>query len=62
MNKLINEQEQVKYVIKVNGKVVSIPFTSKMLAEQHINNLPQDQQIIAEVVPVTEDGRQILFG
>lgn len=61
MNKLINEQEQLKYAIKINGKVVSILFTSKMLAEQHLNNLPQEQQMIAEVVPVTKDGRQILF-
>ncbi len=62
MNKLINEQEQVRYVIKINGQTVSVPFASKMLAEQHIGNLPQDQQLLAEIVPVTDNGKQILFG
>lgn len=62
MNNLINETEQVRYVIMVNGQTVSIPFTSKMLAEQHIGNLPQDQQSIARVVTITENGQQILLG
>ena len=62
MNKLINEQEQVRYVIKVNGQTVSVPFATRPLAEAHLGNLPQDQQIIAEIVPVTEDNKQILFG
>ena len=62
MNKLINEQEQVRYVIKVNGVTVSVPFATKPLAEAHIGNLPPEQQVIAEIVPMTESGKQILFG
>lgn len=62
MQHLINEQEQVRYVIEVNGQTVSVPFATKMLAEQHLGNLPQDQQIIAKIVPITESGKQILFG
>lgn len=61
-NKLINEQKQVRYVIKVKGQNVSVPFATKMLAEQHLGNLPQEQQTIAEIVIVTEDGKQILLG
>ena len=62
MDNLINEQEQVKYVIVVNGKRVSVPFATRMLAEQHLGNLPPDQQTLAEIVTVTEDGRQVLLG
>lgn len=59
---LMGETEQPKYVIKVNGRTVSVPFPSKFLAEQHLGNLPKDQQAIAEIVPVTAGGQEILFG
>lgn len=59
---LMGENEQPKYVIKINGRIVSVPFPSKALAEQHLGNLPKDQQIIAEVVPVTKSGQEMLFG
>lgn len=62
MQNLINEQEQIRYVIKVNGQTVSVPFATKMLAEQHLGNLPQEQQVVAEIVIVTEEGKQVLFG
>lgn len=52
----------VQYVIKVNGIPVSAPFGDKMLAEMARNNLPEEQRMIAEVVPVTSDGKQILLG
>lgn len=62
MSQMLHEVEEAKYVIKANGVIVSIPFNSKILAEQHIENLPQDLRSIAEVVPVTPDGKEILFG
>jgi len=62
MQQMLHENQPNKYVIKVNGKVVSIPFSTKMLAEQNIANLPQEQQVCAEVVAVTPDGREIFFG
>jgi hypothetical protein len=52
----------VQYVIKVNGVPVSAPFGDKMLAEMAKNNLPEEQRMIAEVVPITTDGKQILLG
>jgi len=62
MSALLHEVDEVKYVVKVNGVAVSIPFTSHFLAEQHISTLPMDQQPLAEVVPVTADGQQLLLG
>lgn len=58
----MGDNEQPKYVIKVGGKVVSVQFPSKFLAEQHIGNLPKDQQAFAVIVPVTTGGQEILFG
>ena len=62
MNQMLHEVDEVKYVVKVNGQTVSIPFSSIMLAEQHISSLPVDQQPIAEVIPVTNSGQQLLLG
>ena len=62
MDKMINEAGQEKYVIKVNGQIVSIPFPSAQLAEAAIANLAEAHQAIAEVVPVTADGREVLLG
>lgn len=62
MQQMLHEVDEVKYVVRVNGVNVSIPFTSRMLAEQHIGNLPVDQQALAEVVPITTNGQQVLLG
>lgn len=58
----LQENNKVMYVIKVRGQVVSIPYTSPTLAEQNISLLSPEHQMIAEVVPVTEDGKEILLG
>lgn len=50
------------YVVKVNGANVSTPFTERMMAEMAKNNLPEEQKHLAEVVPVTSSGQQILLG
>ena len=62
MEQMLHEVEETKYVIKVNGRIVSIPFSSRMVAQQNVGNLPQEQQIIAEVVAVTPEGKELLFG
>lgn len=61
MENMIENNAQLKYVIKVNGKAVSKPFLSEAQALQHVVNLPQDQQPLAEVVPVTDDGKTLLL-
>ncbi len=53
--------DQINYVVKVNGVAVTAP-TSKAIAEQHKAALPGDSQKLAEVVPVTSDGKEVLFG
>ena len=58
---LIGEEQETRYVIKIRGQVVSIPFQSRQLAENHIANLPQDQQVLAEIIPIAPSGQQILM-
>lgn len=62
MEQILTDNEQVKYVIKVNGNIVSPAFADRMVAEMRKSELPPETQMVAEVVPVTEDGRQVLFG
>jgi len=62
MDTIINETGTLKYVIKVNGIVVSIPFQSQTQAQNAITNLSESQQSIATVVPVTENGQEVLMG
>ena len=50
-----------KYVVKVSGTAMSLPL-SRTLAEQYINNLQPNQQPLAEIVPVSEAGKEILLG
>jgi len=50
-----------KYIIKVNGSPVSAPL-SKPLAEEQIKKLHPNQQNLAELVPVQDDGKEMLFG
>jgi len=59
---MLQEVDEIKYVVRVNGVTVSIPFSSRMLAEQHVGNLPTEQQSLAEVVPVTPAGQELLLG
>ena len=63
MNNLIdNEGNTVYYVVKVNGAAVSPRFSSHQLAEMQITHLEEAHQLIAEVVPVTADGKDLLLG
>ncbi len=49
------------YVLKVNGAAVTPP-TTRALVEQKKSELPAQSQALAEVVRVTADGKEILFG
>lgn len=61
-HQMINEQPAVKFVVKVNGVPISSPLPSQLLREQFVASLPTRQQQLAEIVPVTPDNKQILFG
>lgn len=63
MNNMITDDlDVVYYVVKVNGTAVSTPFNERMMADMAKNDLPEEQKMIAEVVPVTADGKQLLLG
>ena len=59
MNKLINENKQLKYRIIVNGKVINECLT-KEIANSTILTLPVELQEHAMIIPVTDEGKQIL--
>jgi len=58
----ILKEEELKYVVRVNGAVVSPMYGSVRLAEDAIRLLTVEHQSIAEVVPVTIHGQEILLG
>lgn len=55
------QQGEVKYVVKVRGQVRTAPLT-RALAESQVNSLPLEEQPLAEIVPVTTNGQEILLG
>lgn len=55
-------ESETHYAVKVNGVLVTQPYTSKTLAEHALFNLPATQQETAQVVPVSQDGKEILLG
>ena len=59
--KMIKETQQTKYVVKVRGVAVSAPQPSQQLAEAVLSALPPDQRLMATIVPVTTDGKEMLF-
>ena len=59
---MLETQDTVKYAVKVNGAIVTKGFPTPGLAAYAIQNLAEDQQMLAEVVSVTEDGKEILLG
>jgi len=59
---MLTEVSPTQFVVKVNGSIVRGPLPSRHLAEAALMSLPSDQQTIAEIVPTTMDGKQVLFG
>ena len=59
---MLNENDtELKYVIKVNGQVRTAPLL-KQLAETALQNLPENEREIAQLVPVTDSGKELLLG
>lgn len=50
------------YALKVNGQIVSRPVTNPVLLEQQKDLLPPEKRGLAEIVSVTESGKELLFG
>lgn len=50
------------YALKVNGRLVSQPVSDRGLLERQKTALPENERMIAEIVTVTSDGRELLLG
>lgn len=61
-NQILTDETVVYYVVRANGQDVSQKFGNAMLAEVEKAKLSPELQEIAEVVPVTADGSQLLLG
>jgi hypothetical protein len=51
-----------RFVVKVNGTVVSATYATQQLAAQHLSGLPEATQMIAEIVQVDMNGNEMLLG
>ena len=61
-NEIIENGDVVYYAVKVNGTIVSPRYATPSLAEAQIEHLAEPHRLIAEVVRITADGKEILFG
>ena len=61
MSDYIRETEEIKYRIILNNKVLTVR-ESYFLAEQFISTLGPEQQKEAKIEPITDGGKQVLFG
>lgn len=59
---MITEVSPTRYVVKINGRIVGLPQPTRPLAEAFILSLPVEQRTIAEIVPVSVDGKELLLG
>ncbi len=62
MQTIMDDTNTIQYVIMVNGVKISAPFADRLVAEMAMGNLPDEQKLIAEVMAVTTEGKQVLFG
>lgn len=61
-NTVLTDGTVMYYALKVNGKIVSSAVPAAHLLESYRAKLPQDQQLIAEIVTVTPNGQELLLG
>ena len=60
---LVEITPSTQYQIKLKSGERLGPYASSRLAEMAIYNLPEDQRILAEVIPMDgTSGKDILFG
>lgn len=61
-NQILNDETVVYYVVRANGQTLTQKFESHMLAEAEKQRLSPELQQVAEVVPVTAEGHDLLLG
>jgi hypothetical protein len=59
---MLTEVNATQFNVVVQGQVLAANIPSKQLADMFIMNLPADKRALAEAVPVTQDGKTVLFG
>lgn len=59
---MLAEVNPTLYCVRVGGRVIATNIPSRVLAEATLFQLPPDQRALAEIVPVTQDGRSLLLG
>lgn len=59
---MLTEVSTTQFNVVVQGKVVATSIPSKQLADAFIMQLPAGQRALAEAVPVTAEGKTVLFG
>jgi len=59
---MLTEINQTFFAVYVNGRVIATNIPSRTLAEATLMNLPADQRQIAEIRPMSSDGKQVLLG
>lgn len=61
MNNILNENEVLKYRVIVDNVILN-ESTTLFLAQNFIATLTNDKQERAKIIPITENGKEVLFG
>lgn len=59
---MLTEIETTLWAVRINGQIVATNLPSRQVAEHTLLNLPADKQMVAEIVPMTPQGKTVLFG
>ena len=59
---MLTEISQTMFNVVIQGRTIASNLPSRQLAEAALLNLPPDQRMVAEIVPMTNDGKRVLFG
>ena len=59
---MLTEIQQTQYKIVVRGATVATNIPSRQLAEATLLTLNESDRSLAEILPITSDGKQVLFG
>lgn len=59
---MLTEIGTTLWAVRVQGRIVVTNLPSQRLAENAVLSLPVEQRSLAEVIPVTPDGKTVLFG
>lgn len=59
---MITEVNVTQFAIKINGVIVHNHIPSRQIAEATFYALSPEQRAIAEIVPITDNGKSLLLG